>query len=91
MKTIVLGPPGTGKTTSLIQRIKFLLDDEFLEDKEMTKEYLRELSASQIDVIRKGIRNNNWIFFSPNPYLPATPNAISSTNRYRRLSSGKIS
>ena len=63
------GGPGTGKTTSLIQRIKFLLDEEFLRDEEMTKEYLKDLSPSEIKVVREGIKNNNWIFFSPNELL----------------------
>ena len=54
------GGPGTGKTTSLIQRIKFLTDYIAIE------EYLPDLTKSQKEKITSG---NNWIFFSPSDLL----------------------
>lgn len=54
------GGPGTGKTTSLIQRIKFLTDYIAIE------EYLPNLTKSQKEKITSA---NNWIFFSPSDLL----------------------
>ena len=61
-KTIAIdGGPGTGKTTSLIQRIKFLVDPV------VVNEYLSDLEPSKK---RKIIENSsNWVFFSPSELL----------------------
>lgn len=55
------GGPGTGKTTTLIQRIKFLIDKIAIE------EYLPDLSRDKKEKILNN--DNNWIFFSPNELL----------------------
>jgi hypothetical protein len=61
-KTVAInGGPGTGKTTSLIQRIKFLLDEKAME------EYMPKLSNTEKDKLFKN--GNNWMFFSPNELL----------------------
>lgn len=66
------GGPGTGKTTSLIQRIKFLTDKHAMLGSEAQGDftsagYLREFSKSQIDALFRGERN--WVFFTPNELL----------------------
>lgn len=64
-KTVVIeGGPGTGKTTTLIQRIKFLLAPEAFEDYEtpLTKQQQEELlDPNTIDL--------KWLFISPNSQL----------------------
>ena len=55
---IINGGPGTGKTTLLIQRIKFLIDPTISEYWENGGKLLSELQG-----------NNGWIFFSPNQLL----------------------
>lgn len=55
------GGPGTGKTTSLIQRIKFLTDELAMAD------YLPDLTNGQKEKLFKN--DNNWVFFSPNELL----------------------
>jgi len=54
------GGPGTGKTTSLIQRMKFLTDAIAIED------YLPNLTQKQKDLLYD---SNNWIFYSPSELL----------------------
>lgn len=54
------GGPGTGKTTSLIQRIKFLIDDSI-------EEYVEGLSKQQIQLLSD--QKKSWIFFSPSELL----------------------
>jgi len=56
---IINGGPGTGKTTSLIQRIKFLISPSIEEYKQLTQ--------SQKDVLFT--QKTSWIFFSPNELL----------------------
>jgi hypothetical protein len=54
------GGPGTGKTTSLIQRLKFLTDKTAFED------YFSHLTSKQINKISD---DKCWIFFSPSELL----------------------
>lgn len=56
---IINGGPGTGKTTSLIQRIKFLISPSIEEYKPLTQ--------SQKDILFT--QKPSWIFFSPNELL----------------------
>lgn len=56
---IINGGPGTGKTTSLIQRIKFL-------NSHSIEEYVN-LSIRQKELLFQ--QDNNWIFYSPNELL----------------------
>jgi hypothetical protein len=55
------GGPGTGKTTSLIQRIKFLIDPVVI------AEYLTDLTKDKKDKLLNN--DQSWIFFSPNELL----------------------
>ena len=55
------GGPGTGKTTSLIQRLKFLTDSDAL------NEYKPNLTKGQKEKILN--INRNWVFFSPTELL----------------------
>lgn len=63
---IINGGPGTGKTTTMIQRLKLLIDRGDLEnyianhpDCKLTKEQLDYISAT----------SDNWVYFSPNDLL----------------------
>lgn len=56
---IINGGPGTGKTTSLIQRIKFLISPSI-------EEYIK-LSQSQKDILFN--QSTSWVFYSPNELL----------------------
>ena len=59
---VIEGGPGTGKTTTMIQRLKFLLDTDALTDYEspLTKRQINELTSYLQD---------KWLFFSPSPLL----------------------
>lgn len=61
---VIEGGPGTGKTTTMIQRLKFLISKEALIDYEapLTKEQINDIT----DPLR---RNANWLFFSPTDKL----------------------
>jgi hypothetical protein len=63
---IINGGPGTGKTTTLIQRLKLLIDRGDLEDY-MENNNDCKLTNKQLDVISSSI--DNWIYFSPNDLL----------------------
>lgn len=56
---IINGGPGTGKTTSLIQRIRFLISPTIQEFKQLTQSQISLLSNEQ----------ESWIFYSPNELL----------------------
>ena len=59
---LIEGGPGTGKTTTMIQRLKFLIDCSAIDD------YGDHLSTKQKEQLKaKGI--NSWKFFSPTPLL----------------------
>lgn len=60
---LIDGGPGTGKTTTMIQRLKFLLSDVALrENTDMSEKDIVELTnPNSIDT--------KWIFFSPNTLL----------------------
>lgn len=61
---VIDGGPGTGKTTTMIQRLKFLLSYQSLE------EYGAPLSKKQIeDLTNPQERDNHWLFFSPTDML----------------------
>ena len=58
---ILDGGPGTGKTTTLIQRIKFLIDDAALQD------YSDHLTQNQKNHLSHAA--TNWVFYTPNELL----------------------
>lgn len=61
---VIDGGPGTGKTTTTIQRLKFLLSKSALE------EYDNPLTNEQIDFLTdRNEWNNRWLFFSPTELL----------------------
>ena len=62
---IIEGGPGTGKTTSLLQRIKYLTDPEVID------ENWNKLSTQDESIINQLINKQNpkWIFFSPSELL----------------------
>jgi superfamily I DNA/RNA helicase len=59
--TIIDGGPGTGKTTTLIQRIRYLTSAQVLTDYFDELKLTREKFDTLINT-----QNRNWIFFSPN-------------------------
>lgn len=61
---VIEGGPGTGKTTTMIQRLKFLISPIALE------EYEVPLTKGQIDNLTDmSVRDNHWLFFSPTDKL----------------------
>ncbi len=59
---VIEGGPGTGKTTTVIQRLKFLTSKEALNDYEVN------LSKTQIDWLTDE-KSNSWMFISPTKLL----------------------
>lgn len=59
---VIEGGPGTGKTTTMIQRLKFLLDTDALTD------YQSPLTEAQKKELTDDI-SFKWLFFSPTPLL----------------------
>lgn len=61
---VIEGGPGTGKTTTMIQRLKFLLSPAAL------NEYDNPLNTQQIATLTDASSiNSNWLFFSPTHQL----------------------
>jgi hypothetical protein len=61
---VIDGGPGTGKTTTTIQRLKFLLSKDAL------NEYDNPLTDAQIEYLTNPQEwNSRWIFFSPTELL----------------------
>ena len=63
---VINGGPGTGKTTTLIQRLKLLINEDDLKDYRYNHEDCK-LSDEQIRIASDPERN--WIFFSPTELL----------------------
>lgn len=63
---VINGGPGTGKTTTMIQRLKLLIDRKDLEDYINNHDDCK-LTKSQLDIISQ--TTDNWIYFSPNDLL----------------------
>lgn len=60
---LIDGGPGTGKTTTMIQRLKFLLSEDALRDyTKMSEKEIEELT-------NPNTVNSKWVFFSPNTLL----------------------
>lgn len=89
-RLLILGPPGTGKTTTLIRRLGQKLDTAFLEESE--QRLVDTISAAQ------GIAHaNSWLMFTPTELLkqylkeafalegvPASDQRIRTWHDYRR-------
>lgn len=63
---IIDGGPGTGKTTTLIQRLKFLISRYDLEDFQLNSNNLK-ISEQEMDILSD--ERSNWVFFSPTDLL----------------------
>lgn len=69
--TVVIdGGPGTGKTTTMIQRLKYLTDWDAIEEDFMNETNLYHLTAAQRDYLKSAIdEQRDWMFFSPSQLL----------------------
>ena len=69
--TVVIdGGPGTGKTTTMIQRLKYLTDIYAIEEDASNETNLYQLTATQRDHLITAIKEQrDWIFFSPSTLL----------------------
>lgn len=63
---VVDGGPGTGKTTTLIQRLKYLISRIELEDNMLNNPEIK-ITDEQFQVILKN--DGDWLFFSPTELL----------------------
>lgn len=69
--TVVIdGGPGTGKTTTMIQRLKYLTDIYAIEEDASNETNLYQLTATQRNHLETAIKEQrDWIFFSPSILL----------------------
>lgn len=65
---LIEGGPGTGKTTTMIQRLKFLLSREALDTSDEADGYDNSLTPEQLNYLTSDI-NSRWLFFSPTELL----------------------
>ena len=63
---VIDGGPGTGKTTTLIQRLKYLISPIDLQDNMLNNPDIK-ISPDQFEIIMKN--NGDWVFFSPTELL----------------------
>lgn len=80
---VISGGPGTGKTTTIIQRLKLLIDRDDLEDY-MENHDDCKLRKDQLDIISSS--TDNWIYFSPNDLLK---NYLQDNMNYEGLTNTK--
>lgn len=67
---VIDGGPGTGKTTTMIQRLKYLTDWNAIEEDFLEETNRYNLTPSQRDHLHQAIDNHrDWIFFSPSELL----------------------
>ena len=63
--SIIEGGPGTGKSTTLIQRMKLLIDEDDLKDQKLNHPE-KKLTDLKISIASE---RNSWVFFSPTDLL----------------------
>lgn len=67
---VIEGGPGTGKTTTMIQRLKFMLSREALDTSDGADGYENSLTQEQLDYLTDPQTiNSHWLFFSPTELL----------------------
>ena len=70
-KTVIIdGGPGTGKTTTMIQRLKYLTDTFAIEEDLEQESRYYSLTRPQVNSLLNAIKENrDWMFFSPSRLL----------------------
>ena len=70
-KTVIIdGGPGTGKTTTMIQRLKYLTDTFAIEEDLEQENRYYSLTKPQVYSLLNAIKENrDWMFFSPSRLL----------------------
>ena len=67
---VVDGGPGVGKTTTIIQRLKYLIDTEAIKESLDDKLGIFNLNRNQLETLKSLIKDDkDWIFFSPSDEL----------------------
>lgn len=67
---IIDGGPGTGKTTTMIQRLRYLIDEEPINEDSKLPEHKYSLSLANRNKLKDLIaQKKDWIFFSPSELL----------------------
>lgn len=90
-KTIVIdGGPGTGKTTTMIQRLKYLTDWDAIQEDYVNETGLYKLTVAQREHLHHAIENHqDWMFFSPSEllkdYLSAAMNKEGLANSINKV------
>lgn len=67
---VIDGGPGTGKTTTMIQRLKYLTDWDAIEEDVQNETNLYQLTPAQRTHLNDAIKEQrDWMFFSPSKLL----------------------
>lgn len=67
---VIDGGPGTGKTTTMIQRLKYLTDWDAIEEDVQNGTNLYQLTSAQRNHLNDAIKEQrDWMFFSPSKLL----------------------
>ena len=67
---VIDGGPGTGKTTSMIQRLKYLINLEAIKEDVELEEKAFNLSTPNRNLLEVLVNSNkDWVFFSPSELL----------------------
>ena len=67
---VIDGGPGTGKTTTMIQRLKYLINLEAIKEDVELGEKAFNLNTANRNLLEELVKNNkDWVFFSPSELL----------------------
>lgn len=70
INVVISGGPGTGKTTTMIARLKYLTDLKAIEEDLSVGNNIYQLSQNQLNTLINLIKEDkDWVFFSPSQLL----------------------